>query len=267
MIRLCGSDQLCSFLGYEHETQASAALELTRANCGGIHAEWEDGHVTCSTNAHPTSQALAVALPQGESERIIEEAIMQINACRKFEVEKEEKDCEKGVGVAYWCFRLTTSVPDSDTADFVAVILQRILGVECIAPAIFRQQLVNERTNGTQSMKEHSQGPTQDSLNTHNSEPLSTSLTDNVHSDKQNQAHRLNTESSAQTLPTEQIFEVDEDDANATKPGSSMNSQMPHGPLQNRFIEPTQNLLGRPCLRKADLKWLLMISTYFPPKI
>ena len=110
MIRLCGGHALRSYLGYEHEARCASASEVTRVNCGSIHAEVIDGSLCRSTVPDPTSKAYAVTLLQGESETAIMECLQQIQACDAYQFEKEEKMCPPGTANVTWCCRITAPV-------------------------------------------------------------------------------------------------------------------------------------------------------------
>jgi len=130
MIRLCGSRNLRAYLGYEHEPRAKAALEMTKANCGEIHAEMVDGCVSRSTAADPPSKALAVTYLVGYSELAVTESLQQIEHCRAFEAEKTSRGCPVKSGMVRWCFRLAWPLKDENHVKGVARIISRALGIE-----------------------------------------------------------------------------------------------------------------------------------------
>ncbi|KAF2263681.1 hypothetical protein CC78DRAFT_465258 [Lojkania enalia] len=127
MIRLCGSYTLRSYLGYEHEPRTNAALEMTRVNCGGVYADIVDGFITRSAASDPPSQALAVALLQGDTPNTVGESLKQIISCHQFQHLKATKLCSKNAGGVNWCFRLVA--PLSASGDFWGI-------AGCIAVAI-----------------------------------------------------------------------------------------------------------------------------------
>ncbi|KID80894.1 hypothetical protein MGU_11689 [Metarhizium guizhouense ARSEF 977] len=130
MIRLCGSRSLRSYLGYEHEPRTNAALEMTKANCGGIHGEVVDGVVSRSTTSDASSQALAVIFLRGNSKATIEESLMQIQSCYKFQAEKSARGCPKGAGNVNWCFRITCPRPHGKGIEAISGIVAAALNVD-----------------------------------------------------------------------------------------------------------------------------------------
>ncbi|KAN0070744.1 hypothetical protein V8E54_010909 [Elaphomyces granulatus] len=127
MIRLCGSHTLRGYLGYEHEARANAAIEMTKANCGGIHAELVDGFIVRRTSTDPASQVLAVAMIDGTTETAVSESLEQIKACDKFQKDKEEKGCPPGLVDVKWCFRLTCPLSGPDAAERILDIVANAL--------------------------------------------------------------------------------------------------------------------------------------------
>lgn len=121
MIRLCGSQKLRSYIGYEHEPRATAAIEMTRVNCGGVHAEVVDGMVSRSTSTDATSKALAVLFLRGESEAT-DVALKQIQHCYKFQAEKTAKGCPEAAGNVNWCMRTTFLIESTDLAAVSRVV-------------------------------------------------------------------------------------------------------------------------------------------------
>jgi hypothetical protein len=109
MIRLCGSQKLRSYLGYEHEPRAAAAMEMTKVNCGGIHAEVIDGIVSRSATSNAMSRALAVLFLRGDTEAAVDESLAQIKACHQFQDKKRAQGCPTDSGNVNWCFRVTYS--------------------------------------------------------------------------------------------------------------------------------------------------------------
>ncbi|OCL09531.1 hypothetical protein AOQ84DRAFT_404329 [Glonium stellatum] len=109
LIRLCGDQRLRSFIGYELEARASAGIEMTRINCGSVHAELVDGYIVRSTTADPQSQAIAVSTFEGDSEGSIDEAIARIRECNNFKSKKAQKSIPDGVANTNWCLRVTCS--------------------------------------------------------------------------------------------------------------------------------------------------------------
>jgi hypothetical protein len=129
MIRLCGSHALRGYLGYEHEARANAAIEMTKANCGGIHAELVDGFTVRRTSTQPPSQVLAVAMIDGTTVTIISESLEQIDACGRFQKNKEEKGCPSGLADVKWCFRLICPLSGSDAVGRVLDVIANALGM------------------------------------------------------------------------------------------------------------------------------------------
>ncbi|KAH7169861.1 hypothetical protein EDB81DRAFT_774023 [Dactylonectria macrodidyma] len=130
MIRLCGSPRLRSYLGYEHEPRANAALEMTKANCAGIHAEVIDGTVSRSTTSEATSQALAVLFLRGSSEVTIEESLRQIRFCHAFQDEKTVKGCPEAAGNVNWCFRVTCPLPQPESINAISRLVANSLKID-----------------------------------------------------------------------------------------------------------------------------------------
>ncbi|KAH7024196.1 hypothetical protein EDB80DRAFT_675742 [Ilyonectria destructans] len=120
MIRLCGSPKLWSYFGYEHEPRANAALEMTKANCAGIHAKVIDGTVSRSTTSEATSQAIAVLFLRDDSEATIEESLREIQHCHEFQHEKTVKGCPEAAGSVNWCFRVTCPLPQPESINAIS---------------------------------------------------------------------------------------------------------------------------------------------------
>jgi len=117
MVRLCGSPKLRAYLGYEHEARAAAALEVTRVNCGGLHALVVDGHVLRAVGAvEAVKRAVAVAVLRMNGRDGVKEGVEMIERWRVFEEEKRGKKCAEGIASASWCFRVVGCVGDLEIA-------------------------------------------------------------------------------------------------------------------------------------------------------
>jgi hypothetical protein len=129
MIRLCGSHELRAFLGYEHEPRAAAALETTKANCGGIHAQLVDGRISRTAASDPPSQALAVAYLVGESNAVIMDSLRQIDSCREFDVAKSRKLGLFGSGEVRWCFRVVCEIKSVEDGISISTLIARAMDI------------------------------------------------------------------------------------------------------------------------------------------
>lgn len=145
LIRLCGDQRLRSFIGYELEARASAGIEMTRINCGSVHAELVDGYIVRSTTADPQSQAIAVSTFEGDSEGSIDEAIARIRECNNFKSKKAQKSIPDGVANTNWCLRVTCS---KATKQYIRLLVNKLAEAVGIDPGIdevvgFQTSLLN----------------------------------------------------------------------------------------------------------------------------
>ncbi|KAF2467832.1 uncharacterized protein BDR25DRAFT_358104 [Lindgomyces ingoldianus] len=129
MIRLCGAHALRSFLGYQHEARTAAAMEVTRVNCGSVHAEMVDGSIVRSTVPNPPSQALAVVSLSGCSEIAVVECMEQIRHCETFQSRLQMKGAPQGAADINWCFRISSQVGNEESAQAIMSIISEVLDV------------------------------------------------------------------------------------------------------------------------------------------
>lgn len=111
LIRLCGVQRLRAFIGHELEARAVVGLEITRANCAGVHAELVDGYVVRRAGANSQSAVVGAALLEGEfvdGGEIGKEALLQIQACDDFEREKLRNGIPTEVAPVQWCLKIVT---------------------------------------------------------------------------------------------------------------------------------------------------------------
>jgi hypothetical protein len=109
LIRCCGIEFLRAFIGCELEARAVAAIEMTRVNCGGVHAEIVDGYIVRSAAANPASQAIAVSLLQGSMRELKDEALLQIRSCKAFNDEMAIKDVPDSVAALQWTLHIISA--------------------------------------------------------------------------------------------------------------------------------------------------------------
>lgn len=114
MIRLCGSQALRAYLGYEHEARTTAALEVTRVNSGGVHANLVDGYIVRSAEPNPSSQALAISMLQGTSIETLQDAVTQIDACQIFELQRRAMDFHTETPILSWVLRVEVNDTTTD---------------------------------------------------------------------------------------------------------------------------------------------------------
>jgi hypothetical protein len=127
LIRCCGIQRLRAFIGYELEARAIAAIEMTRVNCGGVHAEIVDGYIVRSAAANSVSQAIAVSLLQGSMRELGDEALLQIRLCEDFENEKSAKGVPDSVAAIQWVLHIL-STEKADTFSVIKALVQAVDG-------------------------------------------------------------------------------------------------------------------------------------------
>jgi hypothetical protein len=125
LIRLCGFQRLRAFIGYELEARAVAAIEMTRVNCGGVHAEIVDGYIARTAASNPMSQAIAVSLLQGSLSTTARDALFQIEMCNIFEDNKRNSSVPDNVGAVRWVLQIV-STGDEDILFLVETLLDAI---------------------------------------------------------------------------------------------------------------------------------------------
>jgi len=108
LIRICGTQSLRAYIGYELEARTVAGIEITRVNCGGVHAHLTDGYVVRSMAANPASQLVAVSILEGENKEIADEATRRIMACSSFEGEKRKRGLPDNVANSRWVMHIVT---------------------------------------------------------------------------------------------------------------------------------------------------------------
>lgn len=127
LIRCCGIQRLRAFIGYELEARAVAAIEMTRVNCGGVHAEIVDGYIVRSAAANPASQAIAVSMLRGSMRNLGDEALLQIRLCEAFENEKSVEGVPDSVAAAQWVLHIV-STSKVDTLSVIRALIQAVGG-------------------------------------------------------------------------------------------------------------------------------------------
>lgn len=133
LIRCCGIQRLRAFIGYELEARAVAGIEMTRVNCGGVHAEIVDGYVVRSAAANPASQATAVSLLQGSLEEVGEEALLQVQMCNKFEQKSRSHGIPDSSAAAHWVLHIL-STEKEDYYSVVNTLIRAISPVRNFSP-------------------------------------------------------------------------------------------------------------------------------------
>ncbi|KAH0563337.1 hypothetical protein GP486_002099 [Trichoglossum hirsutum] len=150
VIRLCGPQRLRAFIGYELEARVAAAVEMTRVNCGGVHAEMVDGYLVRSTAADPSGQAIAVSKLEGDFDALAAEAEMQIRACASFERKKSLARIPSDIAPFRWCLQMTASAPDRKVAGSMIETLVRAVGIQHVDDATRRFQTTLAGSYGEQ---------------------------------------------------------------------------------------------------------------------
>ncbi|KAI9859760.1 MAG: hypothetical protein M1813_006477 [Trichoglossum hirsutum] len=158
VVRLCGAQRLRAFIGYELEARVAAAVEMTRVNCGGVHAEMVDGHLVRSTAADPSGQAIAVSKLEGDFGALAAEAVLQIQACDSFEREKRQARMPSDVAPVRWCLQVTAPSPNRRIVGSLTESLVQAVGVQNADDATRRFQAVLLRTYSEQGNSSSSDG-------------------------------------------------------------------------------------------------------------
>jgi hypothetical protein len=126
LIRLCGYQRLKAIIGYELEARALAAVDMTRVNCGGVHAEVIDGYVSRSTTARPASQAIGVSLLRSKVQQGKSEALAQIRFCEEFEDKKKHYRIADEVAAAQWVLHIVSTTAEEDIFPILRVLYQSV---------------------------------------------------------------------------------------------------------------------------------------------
>ncbi|KAI9771205.1 MAG: hypothetical protein M1839_002864 [Geoglossum umbratile] len=140
VIRLCGIRRLRAFIGYELEARVAAAVEMTRVNCGGVHAEMVDGYIVRSTSSDPSGQAIAVSKLEGDFDALAAEAVLQIQACDKFKNDKMLARVPDNIAPVYWCLQMTAATPSREIVDSFIETVVNANGIESIDASTHRLQ-------------------------------------------------------------------------------------------------------------------------------
>jgi hypothetical protein len=131
LLRLAGSHRLRSFLGYELESRSVAAMELTRVNCNGVHAELVDGYLVRSTATRSASRGgvVGVSMLTGSLGEYLHEVVAQIHSCRAFENEKARLGIPESDAKLRWCLQATIRSYEDGLLQNLIVALTAISGV------------------------------------------------------------------------------------------------------------------------------------------
>lgn len=105
LLRLCGLQPLRSFLGYVNEARTVAAVEITRANSGGIHGEIVNDQVVRSTSADMSNRAIAIFALQGTIGDSKTKALEQIDRCNQFQRSCKELRIPSDAVTLRWCLQ------------------------------------------------------------------------------------------------------------------------------------------------------------------
>ncbi|KAF2110878.1 hypothetical protein BDV96DRAFT_650490 [Lophiotrema nucula] len=105
-------------------------MEVTRVNCGSVHAELVDGAIVRSTVPNPVSQAFAVVLLRGHSEITVNECIEQVRHCEAFQSKLRLKACPEGAADMKWCLRVTSPIADEEAGKAIMTIISDVLDVD-----------------------------------------------------------------------------------------------------------------------------------------
>jgi hypothetical protein len=132
LLRLCGSHGSRSFLGYELESRSVAALELSRVNCNGIHAELIDGHIIRSTAPISPSHAgaLGVSVLSGDFKDIAPEMVGQLRACHSYERLKSLFRIPAADARLRWCLQLQLQTGSGTDRDDLMTIICTALDID-----------------------------------------------------------------------------------------------------------------------------------------
>lgn len=132
LLRLAGSQTLRSFLGYELESRTVAAMELTRVNCNGVHAELVDGHLVRSTATLSDSHvgAIGALMLQGSIKDHAEDVAKQVESCRRFGERKARFHVPETEAALRWCLQVKLESYDEVLLVNVFRVLRAALGLE-----------------------------------------------------------------------------------------------------------------------------------------
>jgi hypothetical protein len=168
VIRLCGVRRLRAFIGYELEARVAAAVEMTRVNCGGVHAEMVDGYIVRSISSDPSGQAIAVSKLEGDFDPLAAEAVLQIQACDKFKSDKALARMPDDIAPMHWCLQLTAATPNREIIGSFIKTLLNANGIGDLDDSMRRLQ--SALTNSYSRDNRSSQCPTSCHSNTENTQ-------------------------------------------------------------------------------------------------
>lgn len=109
LLRMSGSHRMRSFLGYEQESRSVAALEMSRVNCNGVHAELIDGHLVRTTAAMSALHAGAVgvsALQSTITPTADRDIVTQLQSCHAYEATKQRLRVPSTDAGLRWCAQI-----------------------------------------------------------------------------------------------------------------------------------------------------------------
>ncbi|KAH6674700.1 hypothetical protein B0J14DRAFT_479030 [Halenospora varia] len=128
LIRFCGIQKLRAFIGYELEARTVPGVEVTRVNCGGVHAELSDGYVVRSISAGPMSELVAVSILRGEERELGTVAAKRIRLGEVYEDEKRRKGMPANVAKMEWCLHIIVNSSRQESVDSMMETLSDTIG-------------------------------------------------------------------------------------------------------------------------------------------
>jgi hypothetical protein len=120
---------LRSFLGYKFESRSIAALETSRVNCNGVHAELVDGFIERSTAATSVSKAgaIGISMLKGNLDEHAVEISSQLWSCREYEKSKALLHILETDAKLRWCFQATIEgINDSSLSQIIKISKKEI---------------------------------------------------------------------------------------------------------------------------------------------
>ena len=128
LIRFCGPQRLRAYIGYELEARTVIGVEITRVNCGGVHAHLTDGYVVRSIAANPASRLVAVSILSGKQRGVESEALERIKRCEEFVREKRRLGMPEVVANVEWVIHMTSLEMKEDVVNLVVKTLADAVG-------------------------------------------------------------------------------------------------------------------------------------------
>lgn len=178
LIRLCGTQILRAFIGYELEARTVVGIEVTRVNCGGVSAHLTHGYVVRSIVANPASRLVAVSILDGteKEEGLEDQALARIRASERFEREKSRLGISKGEANVDWCLHITAPDLTEEVMDAIVQTLIKAVRLELSSKEVveFQRSSMAGIFDG-EKPRVHSAGPEISRLATNGSIPSSSS--------------------------------------------------------------------------------------------